>query len=89
MGRQFRKNVHNYPLWVKTSYNTQGGKHTRGGTPRGNYAGIGMIYDEDNDLFLPKNLLLVGFLEAEKLDGSHQQVILLALTAEQTPQKRS
>ena len=39
----------------KTSYNTDGGQHKNGGTPlRGNYAGIGMIYDEDNDIFIHK-----------------------------------
>mgnify|MGYP003131713117 CR=1 FL=1 len=55
VGRQFLERIHNYPHWVKTSYNTHGGQHKNGGTPlRGNYAGIGMIYDEDNDLFLPK-----------------------------------
>ena len=38
--------------WIQTSYNTQGGKHTQGGTPlRGNYAGIGYIYDKDKDVF--------------------------------------
>ena len=38
-----------------TSYNTSGNKHNLGGTPfRGNYAGIGMIYDEDNDIFIGK-----------------------------------
>jgi hypothetical protein len=38
--------------WVQTSYNTIGGRHTQGGTPlRGNYAGIGCIYDAQNDVF--------------------------------------
>ena len=38
--------------WLQTSYNTIGGKHTQGGTPlRGNYAGIGFIYDSANDVF--------------------------------------
>jgi hypothetical protein len=38
--------------WIKTSYNTVAGKHTLGGTPlRGNYAGIGFIYDEELDAF--------------------------------------
>ena len=55
VGRQFLERLHSWPLWKQTSYNTQGGQHKLGGTPlRGNYAGIGMIYDEDNDLFLPK-----------------------------------
>jgi len=55
VGRQFLERIHSWPLWKKTSYNTVGGQHKLGGTPlRGNYAGIGYIYDEDNDLFLPK-----------------------------------
>ena len=38
--------------WKQTSYNTQGGTHTNGGTPfRGNYAGIGYKYDATNDVF--------------------------------------
>lgn len=40
--------------WKKTSYNTQGGVHTLGGTPfRKNYAGIGYSYDETMDAFIP------------------------------------
>lgn len=38
--------------WIQTSYNTKGNIHVLGGTPlRGNYAGIGDIYDEVNDVF--------------------------------------
>ena len=55
VGRQFLENIHNWPLWKQTSYNTAFGVHRSGGTPlRGNYAGIGMIYDEDNDIFINK-----------------------------------
>jgi hypothetical protein len=46
--------------WIKTSYNTRGNLHygpdgqPDGGEPlRGNYAGIGYIYDEVNDVFYP------------------------------------
>ena len=40
--------------WVRTSYNTQGGVHTLGGTPfRKNHAGIGFTYDETRDAFIP------------------------------------
>ena len=40
--------------WVKTSYNTQGGVHSLGGTPlRKNYAGIGYSYDSVRDAFIP------------------------------------
>lgn len=38
----------------RTSYNTVGNVHNNGGTPyRGNYAGIGYIYREDIDAFVP------------------------------------
>ena len=38
---------------LRTSYNTVGNQHTNGGTPyRGNYAGIGFKYDEENDVFV-------------------------------------
>jgi hypothetical protein len=38
----------------RTSYNTKGGVHIDGGTPfRKNYAGIGYIYDESRDAFIP------------------------------------
>ena len=40
--------------WIQTSYNTQGGAHTQGGTPlRKNYAGIGYTYDSQRDAFIP------------------------------------
>ena len=57
VGRQFLERIHNWPLWKKTSYNTSGNKHKSGDDSkafRGNYAGIGMIYDEDNDIFISK-----------------------------------
>ena len=44
--------------WIQTSYNTRGGKHydadgneDDGEVLRGNYAGIGYIYDRINDVF--------------------------------------
>lgn len=38
--------------WIQTSYNTRGNQHLLGGTPlRGNFAGIGHIYDSVNDVF--------------------------------------
>ena len=36
----------------RTSYNTMANQHLLDGTPfRGNYAGIGMVYDQENDVF--------------------------------------
>lgn len=40
--------------FVKTSYNTFGGKHELNGNPlRKNFAGIGFIYDPNRDAFIP------------------------------------
>jgi hypothetical protein len=40
--------------WIQTSYNTQEGVHLLGGTPlRFRYAGIGYVYDEIHDAFIP------------------------------------
>ena len=55
VGRQFLERIHSWPLCKKTSYNTFNNTHRLGGTPfRGNYAGIGMTYDDDNDIFIGK-----------------------------------
>ena len=56
VGRQFLEQIHHWPLWKKTSYNTYNNKHQSGDDSkafRGNYAGIGYTYDEDNDIFMP------------------------------------
>ena len=37
--------------WIQTSYNTHGNQHPEGRPLRGNYAGIGFIYDATNDVF--------------------------------------
>jgi len=54
VGIQFLENIHGWPLWKQTSYNTTANTHKLGGTPfRKNYAGIGHTYDEDRDAFIP------------------------------------
>tara|TARA_R100001244_G_scaffold57507_1_gene48730 strand:- start:807 stop:1235 length:429 start_codon:yes stop_codon:yes gene_type:complete len=58
VGQQFLERIHGWPgsMWIKTSYNTVGGVHKSGGTAlRGNYAAIGQLYDEDNDIFRSKS----------------------------------
>jgi len=47
-------------FWIQTSYNTRGNVHygqdnqpDDGIALRGNYAGIGYIYDRENDVFYP------------------------------------
>lgn len=40
--------------WIQTSYNTQFGQHTLGGTPlRKNFAAPGYIYSDIRDAFIP------------------------------------
>ena len=54
IGINFLTALHGWAIWKKTSYNTRGGVHIKGGTPfRKNYAGIGWTYDEDRDAFIP------------------------------------
>jgi len=54
-GIDFLTKLTGYPVWKQTSYNTYGGIHSFGDTPlRKNYAGLGMIYDENRDAFIPK-----------------------------------
>lgn len=43
--------------WVQTSYNTFAGQHALGGTPlRKNFAGVGYLYDEVRDAFIPQRV---------------------------------
>jgi len=57
VGQQYLERHNNWPaqMWIQTSYNTSGGTHKDGGTAlRGNYAGIGYTWDEDNNIFYGK-----------------------------------
>jgi len=57
VGQQYLELHNNWPaqMWIQTSYNTSGNQHKLGGTPfRGNYAGIGYEWDEDNQIFWGK-----------------------------------
>ena len=58
-GQQWLETHNNWPaqMWIKTSYNTSQNKHKSGDDSkafRGNYAGIGYEWDEDNNIFWPK-----------------------------------
>ena len=60
VGQQYLEKHNNWPaqMWIQTSYNTTNNTHSSGDNSkalRGNYAGIGMIWDEDNNLFYPKS----------------------------------
>ena len=59
VGQQYLETHNNWPaqMWIQTSYNTSGNTHSSGDNSkafRGNYAGIGHIWDEDNNIFWPK-----------------------------------
>jgi len=66
VGQQYLERHNNWPaqMWIQTSYNTRSGKHYDNKTRelsanqakafRGNYAGIGYVWDEDNNIFYPK-----------------------------------
>ena len=57
VGQQYLETHNNWPaqMWIQTSYNTSANQHKDGGTAfRGNYAGIGYTWDEDNEIFWPK-----------------------------------
>ena len=58
-GQQWLEKHNNWPaqMWIQTSYNTLENKHSSGDNSkafRGNYAGIGYEWDEDNQIFWPK-----------------------------------
>ena len=59
VGQQYLELHNNWPaqMWIQTSYNTSGNTHNSGDNSkafRGNYAGIGYTWDEDNNIFWPK-----------------------------------
>ena len=59
VGQQYLERHNNWPaqMWIQTSYNTSGNKHNSGDDSkafRGNYAGIGYSWDEDNNIFWSK-----------------------------------
>tara|TARA_R110001592_G_scaffold130552_1_gene343796 strand:- start:1424 stop:1867 length:444 start_codon:yes stop_codon:yes gene_type:complete len=90
VGRQFLERIHNYPFWKKTSYNTTGGQHKDGGTPlRGNYAGIGMTYDEDNNIFIHKKPYASWILDVPTANWKSPIGDAPDLTAEETAQNNA
>ena len=57
VGQTYLEQHNNWPahLWIQTSYNTAAGQHKKGGTAlRGNFAGLGYTWDENDNIFWPK-----------------------------------
>ena len=60
VGQQWLEQHNNWPaqMWIQTSYNTSSNTHSSGDNSkafRGNYAGIGYTWDEDNQIFWSKS----------------------------------
>ena len=92
VGQQYLERHNNWPaqMWIQTSYNTQGGTHKLGGTPlRGNYAGIGYIWDEDNNIFYPKSPYPSWVLNTTTASWHSPIGDAPALTAEQQAQNEA
>ena len=77
-------------MWIQTSYNTSGNKHKLGGTPfRGNYAGIGYTWDEDNQIFWSKKPYPSWVKHLETASWKSPIGDAPELTAEQTSQNEA
>jgi hypothetical protein len=89
VGQQYLETHNNWPaqMWIQTSYNTANGQHKDGGTPlRGNYAGIGYTWDEDNEIFWPKKPHASWVKHIESASWKSPIGDAPALTAEQESQ---
>jgi len=92
VGQQYLETHNNWPaqMWIQTSYNTSGGQHKDGGTPfRGNYAGIGYEWDEDNNIFWPKKPYASWVKHNESASWKSPIGDAPALTAEQELQNEA
>ena len=61
VGQQYLETHNNWPaqMWIQTSYNTSGNTHNSGDNSkafRGNYAGVGYTWNEDDQIFWPIKL---------------------------------
>jgi len=92
VGQQYLELHNNWPaqMWIQTSYNTSGNQHKNGGTPlRGNYAGIGYEWDEDNEIFWPKKPYASWVKNTTTANWQSPIGDAPALTAEQTSQNEA
>ena len=92
VGQQWLETHNNWPaqMWIQTSYNTQNNQHKNGGTPfRGNYAGIGYEWDEDNNIFWPKKPYASWVKHVESASWKSPIGDAPALTEEQTSQNEA
>ena len=91
VGQQYLETHNNWPaqMWIQTSYNTSQNKHSSGDNSkafRGNYAGIGMTWDEDDQIFWPKKPYASWVKHNESASWKSPIGDAPALTAEQQAQ---
>jgi len=92
IGQQYLEKHNNWPanLWIQTSYNTSKGQHKEGGTPfRGNYAGVGMTYDQNNDIFIGSKVHASWVLNVAEARWQSPIGDAPALTSEQQSQNEA
>ena len=96
VGQQYLETHNNWPaqMWIQTSYNTLGGKHYTNAEEsadqskafRGNYAGIGYTWDEDDQIFWSKKPYASWVKHNESASWKSPIGDAPALTAEQESQ---
>ena len=94
VGQQWLETHNNWPaqMWIQTSYNTVSNTHSSGDNSkafRGNYAGIGYTWDEDNQIFWPKKPYASWVKHMETATWKSPIGDAPALTAEQTSQNEA
>jgi hypothetical protein len=94
VGQQWLERHNNWPsqMWIQTSYNTIGNIFLSGDDSkafRGNYAGIGYEWDEDNQIFWPKKPFASWVKDINTANWKSPIGGAPALTAEQTSQNEA
>ena len=94
VGQQYLELHNNWPaqMWIQTSYNTVNNTHNSGDNSkafRGNYAGIGYTWDEDNQIFWPKQPFASWVKNTSEARWQSPIGDAPALTAEQTSQNEA
>ena len=94
VGQQWLETHNNWPaqMWIQTSYNTVGNTHNSGDNSkafRGNYAGIGYEWDEENQIFWPKKPFASWVKDTATASWKSPIGDAPALTAEQTSQNEA
>ena len=94
VGQQYLEQHNNWAaqMWIQTSYNTRQNTHLSGDNSkafRGNYAGIGYEWDEDNQIFWSKKPYSSWVKNTTTAQWQSPIGDAPALTAEQTSQNEA